>query len=504
MIRYLPQALARTLAAGMALVLSAGFAAAQQAKVTFVLTNDVYQMSEEKGRGGLARLAAVVKAEKAKGGTVLFIHAGDTWSPCLLCGFDQGAHMVALLNEFPPDVFVPGNHEFDFGKDVYLKRHAEARFPFLAANLRGPDGKPLPGHGDRRIIDAGGVKVGIMGIALEGTPKISSSGDLQFGPELDTVRAQAKALKDEGADLIVAVTHTDRATDFRIVEQGLVDVLLTGHDHDLRLFYDGKRVMAESGEDAEYVVVVETDVNVQTQNNRRTVTWRPNFRVVDTASVTPDPAVAEKVKVYEAELSKELDVTLGTTSVELDTRTASVRTRETNFGNLVADAVRASTGADVAIVNGGGIRGNKTYPAGAALSRRDVLTELPFGNATVMTELKGADIKAALENGFAQIETPSGRFPQISGLTVEVDRSRPAGSRVVSVKVGGEPLDEARIYRVGTADFMLRGGDGYVALTRGTPKIAGTDGKLIAGEVMAHIRKLGTVSPGTENRIVIR
>jgi len=220
--------------------------------------------------------------------------------------------------------------------------------------------------------------------------------------------------------------------------------------------------------------------------------------------VTPDPAVGAKVKVYEAELSKELDVPLGTTSVELDTRTASVRTRETNFGSLVADAVRASTGADVAIVNGGGIRGNKTYPAGATLTRRDVLTELPFGNATAMTELKGSDLRAALETGFAQIETPSGRFPQISGMTVEVERSRPAGSRVVSVKVNGEPLDEARAYKVGTADFMLRGGDGYVALTRGTPKIAGTDGKLMAGEVMAHIRGLGTVGAVSGDRIVIR
>lgn len=494
----------RSLAAAAALALSSTLGLAQQAKVTFVLTNDVYQMSERNGRGGLARLAAVVKAEKAKGGTVLFVHAGDTWSPCLLCGFDQGAHMVALFNEFPPDVFVPGNHEFDFGKDVYLKRHAEAKFPFLAANMRDAQGRPLPGHADRRIVDANGVKIGIMGIALEATPKVSSSGDLTFSSELDAVRAQAKALRDEGADLLVAVAHTDRAADFRILEQGLVDILLTGHDHDLRVVYDGKRAMMESGEDAEYVAVMETDVAVKPEGNRRAVTWRPNFRVVDTASVTPDPAVAEKVKAYEAELSKELDVSLGTTAVELDTRTASVRTRETNFGNLVADAVRASTGADVAIVNGGGIRGNKTYPAGATLSRRDVLVELPFGNATAMTELKGADLKAALENGFVQIETPSGRFPQISGMSVEVDRSRPAGSRVVSVRINGEPLDEARTYRVGTADFMLRGGDGYVALTRGTPKVGGTDGKLMAGEVMAHIRKLGTVGTGTENRIVIR
>ena len=492
------------LLAALALVAGAGLAQAQQAKLTFVVTNDVYQMSEEKGRGGLARLAGVVKAERSKGGNVLFVHAGDTWSPCLLCGFDQGAHMVALFNEIPPDVFAPGNHEFDFGKAVYLRRHAEARFPFFAANLRGPDGERLPGHRDRAIVDVNGVKIGLVGLTLETTPNISSPGDLQFAPAIETLRAQAKALREEGADLVVAVTHTSRPTDFAIVEQRLVDILLTGHDHDLRVFYDGRTAMVESGEDAEYVVAIDVDVAVKTENNRRQTTWRPNFRIIDTATVTPDPVVAEKVRTYEAELSKELDVPLGATAIELDTRTASVRTRETGFGALVADALRASTGADVAIMNGGGLRGNRTYPAGASLTRRDILTEMPFGNATVMAALTGADLKAALETGFGAMPNPAGRFPQVSGMVVEVDRSKPAGSRVVSVRIGGEPLDEARTYTVATNDFLLRGGDGYAPLTRGKPLIGGTDGRLMAGEVMAHIRKLGTVTEPGEGRIVIR
>ncbi|HEX8165763.1 MAG TPA: bifunctional UDP-sugar hydrolase/5'-nucleotidase [Beijerinckiaceae bacterium] len=498
----------RLIAAALAIVAGAGLAAAQQAKVTFVLTNDVYQMSEEKGRGGLARLASVVKAEKAEGAktgrTVLFVHAGDTWSPCLLCGFDKGEHMVALFNEIPPDVFVPGNHEFDFGKEVYFQRRGEAKFPFFAANLRGPDGRPLPGHQDRAILDVNGVKVGIVGLALETTPDLSSPGDLKFLPAIDTLKEQAKALRQEGADLVVAVTHTDLAVDLEIVRQRLVDVLLTGHDHDLRLFYDGRTVMAESGEDAHYVVAVDLDVAVATEEGQRRARWTPRFRIAATADAVPDPAVAAKVKAYEDALSKELDVPLGTTAVELDTRNASVRAQENGFGNLVADAIRASTGADVGIVNGGGIRAGRTYPAGATLTRRDILSEMPFGNTTVMVELSGADIKAALENGFSEVEHPSGRFPQISGMAVVVDRAKPKGSRVVSVTVAGQPLVEAKRYRLATNNFMLRGGDGYGILAAQKRLIGDTDGKLMAGEVMAHIRSLGTVEAKPEGRIVIR
>ena len=88
-------------------------------------------MGDDKGRGGFAKLAAVVKAERARGVPMLFCHAGDTFSPSLMSGFDQGAHIVELTNMIKPDVFVPGNHEFDFGKDVYLKRMGAVELPLL-------------------------------------------------------------------------------------------------------------------------------------------------------------------------------------------------------------------------------------------------------------------------------------------------------------------------------------------------------------------------------------
>src|SRR5262245_13712811 len=145
-------------------ILLAGAARAETANVTFVLVNDIYLMGDEmmpdgKRRGGFARLAAVVKAERAKGGKVIVAHGGDTLSPSLMSGIDQGAHIVTLTNMVAPDIFAPGNHEYDFGKAIFLKRMAESKFPLYAANLRGPDGRPLPGFQDRSIVTVDSVRI---------------------------------------------------------------------------------------------------------------------------------------------------------------------------------------------------------------------------------------------------------------------------------------------------------------------------------------------------------
>lgn len=482
-------------------------AAAQGVTPTFrlLLVNDIYKMSGSAGnRGGFARLAAIARAEKAAGVPMLYAHAGDMYSPSLMSGFDQGAHTVELLNVVPPDVFVPGNHEFDFGKEVYLKRRAESKSLFMAANLRNEDGSQLAGHEDRRIYDLGPVKVGVFGVALAATPLMSSAAGFRFSDEMTAVREQSKALRDAGADIVVAVTHTDFMRDVEIQRSRLVDILLTGHDHDLRISYDGRAVMVESGEEGEYVTAIDVYCTIGERDGKRAVTWRPAFRPIDSALVAPDPEAQAIVRKYEAELSKELDVQIGTTAVELDSRSATVRAQEAAIGNLIADAIRDSTGADVAITNGGGIRANKQYAAGATLTRRDILTELPFGNSTVMVEITGKDIKDALENGVSQVDARAGRFPQVSGMKVVYDAKAAAGSRIVSVEIAGKPLDPAARYKVASNDFMFGGGDGYGALGRGRTLIGKTDGTLMANVVMGYVRKLGKVESKVEGRIVAK
>jgi 5'-nucleotidase / UDP-sugar diphosphatase len=488
-------------------------ASAESVRVTFVLVNDIYLMGDQvmpdgRRRGGFARLAAVVKAERAKarasGGHVILAHGGDTLSPSLMSSIDKGAHIIALTNMVQPDIFAPGNHEFDFGKSIFLQRMAEARFPLYAANLRGPDGALLPSFKDRAIVTLDGVRIGLTGATYDDSPRVSSPQDLQFAPTVATIKEQAETLRREGADMVVAVVHADRRQDYDIMATRTVDLLLSGHNHDLFINYDGRTAVVESTYDALFVTAIDVTIEVKVADGRRVTTWAPQFRVIDTAEVTPDPEVAAVVARYEQQANVEMDVPLGVTALALDSRTATVRTREAAIGNIVADAMRAAAQADVAVMNGGGIRGGKLYPANASISRRDVLAELPFGNRVVTVEISGRALKAAIENGLSQLPNAAGRFPQVSGLVVEADLKRPPGSRITAIKVGNAPLDEERSYRVVTNDFLARGGDGYTMFADAAPAGADSDAPPVAGEVIAYIKSIGTLRTGVEGRIVVK
>ncbi|WID94252.1 bifunctional UDP-sugar hydrolase/5'-nucleotidase [Bosea vestrisii] len=496
----------RVLGAPAALAATAPVAKAQTpaASFTLLLVNDIYKMSDDKGKGGFARASGIAKAERARGVPVLFCHAGDCYSPSLMSGFDQGAHIVAMQNKMGIDVFVPGNHEFDFGKENYLKLTAAQSYPTFAANLRDAAGNALPGHKDSQIFELGGIKVGVIGTTFDPTPQLSNPGDLKFSSTMEALRREARKLKLEGADILVGVVHADRAMDYEIVRSRVVDILLTGHDHDLAIAYDGKVVMVESNEEGNYVTAIDIAAKATGEGANRKVEWTPTFRVNDSRAATPDPDVAAIVKGYESELSKELDIEIATLGAPLDSRTGMIRTQETAIGNLIADAIKAATGAQLAITNAGGIRANKQYAAGHKLTRRDVLSELPFGNATSMVEITGKDVKDAIENGLRDAPQGSGRFPVVSGLTFEADLKQPQGSRVTSVKVDGKEIDPAGKYTVATNNFMLTGGDGYTALGRGKTLIGLTDGKLMANEVMVYVRRLGTVEAKVEGRAILK
>ena len=153
---------------------------ADETRISLVLICDIYKMNQENGRGGMARIAAALKGEKARSAYVLTAHAGDTISPSLMSGFDKGAHIVDLFNMTPLDVFVPGNHEFDFGPDVFLKRMSELKAAKLAANLREAGGKPISGIADSQIFAFGPVKLGVIGLTADDSPITSRPGSSRY------------------------------------------------------------------------------------------------------------------------------------------------------------------------------------------------------------------------------------------------------------------------------------------------------------------------------------
>ena len=209
------------------------------------------------------------------------------------------------------------------------------------------------------------MRIGLTGAAYDDTPRMSSPEDLKFLPTVATMKAQAEALRREGADFVVAVVHADRTAGLRLVATRAVDLILTGHNHDLFINFDGRNAMVESSYDAHYVTVIDVTIDVKLRERAPrddlvAAVPRDRHRDGDARS----GGRGGRCRLRAASSAAQMDVPLGTTAVELDSRNATVRTREAAIGNLIADAMRAATHADVAIMNGGGIRGGKIYRAG--------------------------------------------------------------------------------------------------------------------------------------------
>lgn len=485
----------------------AGPLAAEPTRLVILHVSDWDRVDPVDGAGGAARIAAVIKAEKAQaaavGATVIVTFGGDMISPSLLSGIDKGANMIDMANAVGIDFAVLGNHEFDFGPEVLRARVAESSFRWLAGNVAMKGQPNFPGVADATIVEAGGYKVGILGLTTPDTPLLSSPGpDVTFNAYDDAGPRLAKVLRDQGADVVIALSHNDYPEDLALMRAAPgIDIVLGGHDHLTFTHYDGKHAVLKAGTQGTFVGRLVLSVDTVEGRGGPKVVWTPEFAQIHTGAIAPDPEVQAKVDGYLAKLDAELGQTIGTTATELDSRRATVRTGEAAIGNLFADAVRAATGAEVAIINSGGIRGDTTYPAGSALARRDILTELPFGNRTLTLAVTGADLRAALENGVGKVEETAGRFPQVSGLSFTYSAGKPAGGRVGEVTVGGRPLDATASYTLATNDFMARGGDGYAVFAGARVLVDANSAQLIASQVMGHVAALGTVAPAIEGRI---
>jgi 2',3'-cyclic-nucleotide 2'-phosphodiesterase (5'-nucleotidase family) len=344
-----------------------------------------------------------------------------------------------------------------------------------------------------------GIDVGYSGLLTRATLVSSSPGpNIRILDEVGAARGIVPVLRQRGARVIVGVTHIEMAQDRQILrEVSGINFIAGGHEHDPMRAVEGGALVAKAGSDARWLGVV----RMQVTSEGRMVGIRDELIPI-TDQTPSDPAVAAIVKRYADQVSKEMDVVIGRTTVPLDARNTTVRAAESALGNYIADVMRRVVDANVAITNGGGIRTNALFPAGG-IRRRDVLAWLPFGNIVVKVRASGAAIVAALENGVSQVEGLSGRFPQVSGMTFTWSRSRPSGSRIVSVTVGGRPLDPAAFYTLATNDFMRRGGDGYTTIKEAEVIIDEAGGPVMATAVAQAIQQAAAISPRVEGRITV-
>jgi len=471
-------------------------------RITLLQLNDVYQISPvDKGtRGGLARVANKRKKIIEHSPNTLLILAGDTLFPSVASKIFEGRQMIEAWNAIGLDYAVLGNHEFDMGNDILLKRMEESEFTWLGSNVvYKTSKKPFGNMPEYVTVEFDGAKIGIFGILTPDTIKASKPGsDVEFLDPFETAAKLVPKMRKNGANVIIAITHLSMSQDKRLAESAKIDVILGGHEHKPLHSHSAQTPIFKLGSDARNLGRIDLLINAA-NGKLEGIEWDI---IPITDKIPDDPKASAVIKVFEHKLSEELDKDVGHASVELDALQATNRSEETNLGNFIADSYREATDADVAIINSGSIRSNSTYGPGK-LTKRDIISILPFENPVVKVIVKGAIIRAALEHGVSRIveDKEEGRFPQVSGLKFTYDGRRPSGSRIISLTVNGETLDDNRPYELATSNYLIEGGDGYVMFQEVEYLIRPEEGQSEPAIVMTAIGSKDSIRPEIEDRI---
>lgn len=459
--------------------------------------------------GGLAYLAGRATALRREKSTLL-LAAGDMIQGNNWANLSRGESVIEAMNAMRFDAMALGNHEFDFGKEELKKRITEAAFPVLGANVKGLDHlKPYV------IKEAGGLRVGIIGIVTEETPVAThprNVSGLEFLPAAETVEKRLRELKNR-VDLIVVLSHIGHAADRALAERVKgIDLIVGGHSHTriVKPVRIGDTLIVQAWEHGKAIGVLDLTIR-----DGKVVEYDGRLEEVKPDPGSEDREMLALVEKYRLKMDALLNIRIGETKTDLDGE--NVRKKETNLGNLVADILRQTSKADAAIINGGTIR---TSIGRGEILLKDVYSVLPFDNYIVAIKLNGKAIAEALEHGVSGIEEGEGRFPQVAGLTFAYSRSAPKGSRIGEISIAGMPLNPEREYAVATNDFLAVGGDGYGSFAEAVKSsktfstvggvlladkvIYSDSGRWLRDVVVEYIREKGAIAPGTERRITER
>ena len=457
--------------------------------------------------GGIPYLATKVH-ELRKEKPTLLLSAGDMIQGNNWANLFQGESVIEWMNEMRFDAMVLGNHEFDFGQEVLKKRISEARFSVLGANIEGLDHlKPYV------IKELKGIKVAIIGIVTEDVPLSThprNVASLRFLSPIETVGKYIEELKKK-ADVMVVLSHIGHPADRSLAQRVKgINVIVGGHSHTkiTKPVSIGNMIIVQAWEHGKALGVLDLTVK-----DGKIIGFEGHLEEIKPEKGREDRATLAIVKKYKERVDAVLNERIGEAELDLDGE--NVRKRETNLGNFIADIMRRASGADITLINGGGIR---TSIKKGEVKVKDVYSVLPFDNYIVAIKLTGKQIREALEHGVSVVEDGEGRFPQISGLTFKYSPSEKRGSRIKGISVAGHPINPDKEYVVATNDFMAVGGDGYKAfgeaikssrdfsviggMVKGEKVVYSNSGKWLRDVVVEYIKEMKRIGPGIEGRIV--
>ncbi|MBZ5488858.1 5'-nucleotidase C-terminal domain-containing protein [Halomonas aquamarina] len=531
---------------GVAVGLLGSSAYAAPYTLTIFHTNDLHGRTDQ-----YPPLVTALAEARERFGDGLLLDAGDIFSGTLYFNEFKGQDAVEFMNLMGYDAFVPGNHEFDLndpehGHQALAALFEAADFPILGANLDfssapefgellgdsingEPELEPRAGHlYDGIVVEQNGERIGIFGLSTPSSDTVSSPGNVTIGDYREAAEAMVEAFQAQGIDKIVALTHLGYDSDPAVGNDILlaqhvegIDVIIGGHSH-TRL--DAPVLIAENdlGEPKSPTVIGQANEYgkylgvMQVTFDDDGVVTEATGELLAAEDFEPDAEAAAMLAPYTARIEALRDARVGVHLAEAlanprhgagDER--SVRADETALGNLIADgqlkaARRVNPEVVLALQNGGGIR--EPIAAGE-VTVGELIAVQPFGNRLTLMDVTGAELWETFEIALASAPEESGAFLQVSGGTeIQYDSRRPAGERLVSLKVtqGGElvDIDLERTYVIATNNFTASGGDNHEALEAAYDDdrshiVGNTDWEMLRDYLVAK----GEVAPRVEGRL---
>jgi len=479
-------------------------------------TNDLHAHDEafvEKGRnvGGMARIAHLIRAERAKNPNVLAIDAGDIFQGTSFFRVYHGAIEIEMLNQAGYDIYTIGNHEFDDGVENLAKHLKNARFSVINSNIDASKMPELAATFKPSVVKTiNGQRVGFVGAIVPNLTEVSLKTDgvkmKAIGSRwADPINEEVARLKSQGIDKIILVTHTGLELDRELATNPDVDIIVGGHSH-TRL---NKPVVVKH-EDGSSALIVQTgsygrtlgDLDLAFDARGQVDLKNTKYHLINIDDRIPQD---QDITAYLAEKSKPFahlrNTVAGVAHGDFDNSFRRFPC-DSPLGNLIADALAdggKQYGATIAFQNRGGIRGRIDR---GIITQEKVEEILPFENHLIIATISGDTLLKALENSVSG--NLGARFFDVHGMKLAYDSSKPSGDRIVYAQAEDTAgnwgkVDKKKTYRIATNDYSFHGGEGYDFST--ATDVVDT-GKRLSEYFSKYLIKTKHVKPRSQARII--
>ena len=404
--------------------------------------------------------------------------------------------MITEFNILPVHLANFGQHDFDFGPDHTRSLIQQSGFTWFSSNLKSPDGKPFANVPIFRVVSSSQTKIGFIALTAAMSTTMPSAQVIQTDP-LKAAAYTLSELQMENPDLIVALTQMSAEKNEQLLRrfQNISLVLSEERyeDKSTVVYFGTRPLITPCGNMGS---LIQIDIVKEVDNYKFEIQVHPIDQTVE-----ENPKMLQFQRKYQDSLETKLSEPLATVISPLDAginTDFACRWKETTIGNLISDAYRWYHQANVAVINGGGIRAN--IPSGI-MTLKNAYATLPFANRIALVRVDGLTIQQMLEHGVKSVEKKDGSFLHVAGAAYQYDPSQIPGQRVDAIKIQDEPLEPQRLYRLALPDFILKGGNQFDMLKIVEVLIPPEEAEIDVNILVRFVRQLSTIDYRLEQRI---